>query len=238
MSRGQSHVVGIALLLCISVVALGGLTVAVGSLIESQTASADATRVADDLEGALQPASTTGESTASVRFADGTLSTTERDLRVRRNGTRVDTLAIDALVFESDDRRVAYLAGAVVRGTGGNAWLHTEPLVTASDRTDVLAVGAPRLGADRTARAASGATTTTLSSNVSHTRRFLGPGRYTVAIETVTPQPFVRYFNEQNTTVTRRDIDGDGIESVIATYSGRRTGYLVVHDVSLEVGDG
>jgi hypothetical protein len=238
MTRGQSHVVGIALLLGISVVALGGLTVAVGSLVESQTASADATRVADDLEGALQPASTTGESTASVRFADGTLSTVERDLRIRQNGTRVDTLDIDALVFEAGDRRVAYLAGAVVRGTAGNAWLHSEPLVTASEQTAVLAVGAARLGADRIARVANGATTLTLSSNVSHTRRSLGTGRYSVAIETATPEPFVRYFDEQNTTVTRRDMDGDGVESVVATYSGVRTGYLVVHDLSLEVGNG
>jgi hypothetical protein len=238
MSRAQSHVVGIALLLGISVVALGGLTVAVGSLVESQTASADATRVADDFERALQPASTTGEHTADVRFAGGKLSTEPRQLRIRQNGTRVDTFDIDALVFEAGDRRVAYLAGAVVRGTAGNAWIHTEPLVTASDRTAVLAVGAARLGAESVARAASGATTLTLSSNVSHTRRSLGTGRYSVAIETATPEPFVRYFRDQNTTVVRRDIDGDGVESVVATYSGRRTGYLVVHDLSLEVGDG
>jgi hypothetical protein len=238
MTRAQSHVIGVALLLGISVVALGGLTLAVGSVVDSQTASADATRVADGMASALQPAATTGRRSGTVRFADGTLSTAERDLRVRRNGTRVATVGVDALVFESGDRRVTFLAGAVVRGHSDNAWFRTDPLVTASEQTGVVAVGAPRLGSDRIARSASGPTALTLGTNVSHTRRTLGSGRYTVALETTTTGPFARHFREHNASVATRDIDGDGVPSVVATYSGVRTGYLVVHDLSLEVANG
>lgn len=238
MTRAQSHVVGVALLLGISVVALGGLTMAVGTVVESQTTSADVTRVADGLDTALQPARTTGPHSGEIRFTDGQLSTAERDLRVRRNGTRVADLAVDALAFETADRRVAFLAGAVVRGTAGNAWLRTSPLVTDSERTAVLAVGAPRLAAESVARSASGPTTLTLRTNVSHNRRSLGTGRYAVAIETTTPEPFSRYFRAHNASVTVRDIDGDGIESVVGTYPGVRQGYVVVHNLSLEVANG
>lgn len=61
--RGQSHVVGVALLLGISVVALGSLTVVVGSLVDAGTASANAMRVADEMDGALRPVETTGHRT-------------------------------------------------------------------------------------------------------------------------------------------------------------------------------
>ena len=238
MSRAQSHVVGVALLLGITTIALGGLTVTVGSVVDAQTATADATRVADGMDRALQPASTTGPHAGQVRFAGGQLSTVERDLRVLRNGTVVDTVGVDALVFEADDRRVAFLAGALVQGTSGNAWLTRDPLVTDSERTAVVAVGAPRLGAGRIARAGAGPTTLTLRTNVSHARRDLGRGRYAVALETATPEPFERYFERNNATVGRRDFDGDGTPSVVASYPGVRQGYLVVHDLALEVDDG
>ncbi len=238
MTRGQSHVVGVALLLGISMVALGGLTVAVGTIIDGQTASTDATRVADGMDSALDAASTTGPHAGRIQFSGGRLSTVERELRVERNGTVVATTAIDALVFESDGRRVAFLGGAVVRGTSGNAWLRTDPLVSASEHTAVVAVGAPRLGADHRTRAGNGPTTVTLETNVSHTRRTLGSGQYAVAIETATPEPFARYFRSHNATVDTRDFDGDGVESVVANYSGVRKGYLVVHNLSLEVTNG
>jgi hypothetical protein len=238
MNRAQSHVVGVALLLGIATIALGGLTVTVGSVIDAQTATADATRVADGMDSALQPASATGPHADQIRFAGGELSTVERELRVFRNGTVVDTVGVDALVFTADDRRVVFLAGALVRGTPGNAWLTRDPLVTDSDRTAVVAVGAPRLGAGRIARAGAGATTLTLRTNVSHARRDLGPGRYAVAIETATPEPFERYFEHNNATVEQRDFDSDGTQSVVASYPGVRRGYLVVHDLGLEVDDG
>jgi len=236
--RAQSHVVGVALLLGITVVALGGLTVAVGALVDAGTASADAARVADELDAALQPVETTGYRAARVHFTGGSLHTVEREVRLLENGSVVDTRSVGGLVFESGDRRIAYLAGAVVRGRPGAAWLAADPPVTASERNAVLVAGVPRLGAGHVAVSGEGGTAVTLATNVSHTRTDLGTGKFAVAIETATPGPFERYFEGQNASVSRVDFDGDGVESVVAEYPGQRRGYLVVHDLSLEVNGG
>jgi hypothetical protein len=225
-------------MLGVATVALGGLTVTVGSLVDAQTASADATRIAGQMDEAIQPASTTGPDSGRLQFADGSLTTVERDLRVLRNGSVVAEHAVDALVFEAGDRRVASLGGAIVRGRSGNAWLTADPLVTDSERNAVLVVGVPRLGADGVAVAGAGSVAVTLRTNVTHDRRTLGPGRYAVAVETATPEPFERYFRDNNATVERRDFDGDGTESVVADYPKTRRGYLVVHDLALEVDSG
>lgn len=235
--RAQSHVVGFALLLGVTVVALGGLTLAVGSLVDATTASADADRVADGFDAALRPVETTGPRAGQVRFADGTLRTVERDLRVLENGSVIDSRAVGGLVFDAGDRRVAFLAGAIVRGRGEGAWLGSTPPITASEHNPVLVVGVPRLQAGDVAVGGE-ETSVTLRTNVSHTRVDLGDGRYSVAIETTTPRPFERYFREHNASVSRSDIDGDGVESVVASYPGRRQGYVVVHDLSLGVDGG
>ncbi len=236
--RAQSHVVGVALLLGVTVVALGSLTVAVGVLIDAGTASADATRVADELDSALQPVETTGPHTGRVHFTGGSLYTVEREVRVRNGSGVVASRSVGGLVFESGDRRVAFLAGAVVRGQRGNAWFAADPPILASERTAVLVAGVPRLEAGDTAVSGEGGTTATLETNVSHDRVALGEDNYSVAIETTTPRPFERYFEEQNASVRRTDFDGDGVESVVAGYPGQRDGYLVVHNLSLEVTSG
>ncbi|MEF8785818.1 MAG: type IV pilin [Haloarculaceae archaeon] len=238
MSRAQSHVVGVALMLGISVLALGALTVGVGEVIDAQTAHADATRIADEMDTALQPIERTGPHTDTVQFADGSLRTVERDLRVYRNDTLVAERSVGALVFSAGERRVAFVAGAIVRGENGGAWLATEPPITASERNEVLVVGAPVLSAGDTAVSGSGGSTVHLQTNVSHDRRDLGPGRYEVAIETTAHGAFEEYFAGQNASTASRDIDGDGIESMVATYDGTRRGYLVTHNLSLEVAHG
>jgi hypothetical protein len=236
--RAQSHVVGVALLLGLTAVALGGLTAATGALVDSGTASADTARVADELDAAIQPVETTGQHARRVHFADGSLQSVEREVRVLENGSVVAAHTTGALVFETGDRRVAVAAGAVVRGQPGGAWLVTDPPVTSSERTAVLVVGVPRLEAGHVAIAGEGATSVTLATNVSHARTDLGTGNFAVAVETTTPRPFERYFEGQNASVSRTDFDGDGVESVVATYPGRRQGYLVVHNLSLEVASG
>jgi hypothetical protein len=75
----------------------------------------------------------------------------------------------------------------------------------------------------------------TLATTVRHDRTAHGEGHYRVAVETATPGPFERWFTERGATVERRDIDGDGVESVVATFDGRRTAYLVVHHLNTEV---
>lgn len=238
MSRAQSHVVGVALLMGLSVLALGGLTASIGTLVEENAASADATRVADELGGALDPVETTGRDSGRVQFTAGKLETVERDVRVLNgSGVRHDIEA-GGLVFEAGDRRVAYVADAIVRGSGGSVWLHEPPPLTAAPNGAVVILSVTRLNASDVAVGGTAETTVTLRTNVTHERIALGNDTHGVAIETETPAALARWFRERNATVDRRDFDADGTESVVARIPGNRTGYLVVHDARLEVTNG
>jgi len=237
--RAQSHVVGAVLMVGLAVIAISGLTVGIGSLLESQAAGADAERVATALDDGLVGVERTGPYSHDVRFSGGSLGTEPRTLRLLfANGTVVSTHRVDALVFEADNNRVAFLAGATVRGRPGRAWLASEPPITSSERTGALVVGVPVLNAGNATVGGTGGVSATLHTNVSHDRRGLGTARFAVAIETATPGPFERYFRGQNATTDRRTFAGDSHESVVARYPGERMGYLVVHDLSLEVNSG
>lgn len=236
-ARGQSNVVGVALLLGVTVIAMGALTAGIGTIVAENAASADAARVADGFDRSLRPVETTGAHRGRVEFSGGRLRTVERDLRVS-NGSHTHVVAVDALVYESEDRRVAFVAGAIVRGTGRGARLHRQPPITASRRSDgVVIIGAPKLNASTVGRSGSGTVATTLRTTVTHERVDLGEGQFQVAIETETPHAWATAFERLGATVvaTDRDLDGDGVTSVVAEFPGTRRGYLVVHDMRLEV---
>lgn len=237
-TRAQSNVVGVTLLLGATLIALGVLTAGVGTIVDGHAARADADRVASDLDTAIQPLETTGHHTAEVRFTEGRLSTVERDLRVNESGSTVAAVAVGGLVYERGDRRVRSVAGAVVRGRGESAWAVDPPPVTGSESAGVLVVSATKLNASGTS-VGGGQVTATLATNVSHERRSLGTGQFDVAIETAAPAALASTLRETGaSSVDVRDIDDDGVPSVVATYPGTRTGYLVVHDMRLEVSDG
>jgi len=236
--RGQSHVIGVAVLMGITVVALAGLTAGIGTLVESNAASADSTRVADDLGAALDPVETTGHHRGKVRFTAGRLETVERTVRIVNESGVVRRVAVGGLVFEAGDRRVSYVDDAIVRQTGTNAWVHEPPSLTTSRDGGVLIASVARLNASDVAIAGERNSAVTLETDVTHERTALGNDTYGVAIETATPRPLERWFRERNATVTRRDFDGDGVVSVVGRFPGNRTGYLVVHDMHLEVADG
>lgn len=234
-NRAQSHVVGVVLLLGLTAIAIGGLTVSIGAIIQDQTSQADATSVAADFDSALRPVETTGTRRESVSFSEGSISTERRDLRILNGSGVVRAVAVDALVYESGDRRVAFVAGAIVRGQPGTAWIEHNPPVTSGP--EVLIVGAPTLNGTG-AVSGTGGLSPTLATNVSHSRKSLGGDDYRVAIETETPGAFDQFVAEQNATSTVRDLDGDGVSSVVIDYTGARRGYLVVHDMRLEVTHG
>jgi hypothetical protein len=231
------------------VVALGSLTAGIGAVVEENAATADAGRVAADIDAALAPVEATGVHRGRVGFTDGELRTVERDLRVLNESGTVRTVTVDALVFTAGERRVAFLAGGIVRGRSDSARMRTPPPITASrggGDSGVLVVGAPALngsfavstaGPASEVSAASGGSVV-LRTAVSHDRTALGSGTYRVAVETATPGAWRRAFQRQNATATTRDFDGDGVESVVASYPGERVAYLVVHDLRLEVEDG
>lgn len=236
MSRGQANVVGVALLVGVTVVALGLLTASVGTVVEENAARADAQRVASDLDSALDPVETTGRNRGRVSFADGRLRTVERDVRILDAAGVEERVRAGGVVFKAGDRRVAAVAGAVVRGRGASADMYSGPPLTASDGAGVLVVGVAKTGGD--VRVGGTEATVVLRTTVEHTRTDLGNGTYRVAVETATPDPWERFFRSRRANVTRRDIDGDGIESVVGSFPGERRGYLVVHDLNLEVADG
>lgn len=230
--RAQSHVVGVAILIGITTLSLGVLTAGIGAVVEGNAAAADADRVGDTF-AAIDPAATTGVKRHRVAFSAGSLHVEERTLRVLADEEVVVRQRVDALVFTAKDRRITFLAGAVVRGVAGSARVTHPPPVASSER--VLLVGIPVLGTRGTTAVAGGGTVG-LRTDVTHERRALGEGRFSVAVETTTPGAWERLFAERGTTTTRRDFDGDGVPSVVAAYVGKRTAYVVVHDLDLEVG--
>lgn len=237
-ARGQSTVIGVAVLMSITVIALAGLTAGIGTLVRSNAASADTARVADDLATALDPVATTGHSQGKVRFTSGQLRTVEREVRVLNGSGVIARVPVGGLVFSAGDRRVTYVDDAIVRQTGTNAWLADPPSLTTSRAGGVLIVSVARLNASDVAVSGERGSAVTLKTRVTHNRTALGNETFGVAIETATPDPLARWFRAQNATVSRRDFDGDGTTSVVGRFPGNRTGYLVVHDMHLEVGHG
>jgi hypothetical protein len=218
-------------------IALGTLTASVGTVVDHHAASADANRVAADLDGALRPVETTGAHRGRVSFTEGRLRTVEREVRVLDGGGMRATVDADALRFETGRRSVTALAGAIVTRDPGSAALYRRPPITSSRSAGVLVVGVAALNGSVNVGGTGGGVV--LATRVTHGRTHLGNGTFRVAVETDAPEPWERFFERQNATVLpRRDFDGDGVESVVARYPGNRTGYLVTHDVRVEVRGG
>jgi hypothetical protein len=236
--RAQANVVGVALMMGVTVVALAGITAGIGGVVEDVTTRADTNRVAAELESSLRPVETIGSHEGTVRFASGELRTTTRELRVLDGTTVVSNVSVGGLVFSAGEKRVRYVAGAVVRGRAGNAWVvHDVPITASPGNGGVLVVGAAKLNASHQSISGHG-TDTTLHTNVTHERHDLGRGNFSVAIETATPEALARRFQSEGAAVALHDFDGDGTTSVVVRYPGTRDGTLVVHDMRLEVGHG
>jgi len=236
--RGQSHVVGVVLLLGITTVALGGLATVVGGIIDGQTATADERRVAEAFDNGLRPVEQTGPDRVDVRFSEGRLTTVQREIRILNDtGVRREVDA-GGLVYTSGRSRVGFVGGAIVRGPPKRAWLVRGPPVTVTRDTDTLVVGAVALAAQNVSVSGTGGVTARLRTNVTHARTRLPTGAYRIAIETATPDPFVRHLRDRGLAVERSDIDGDGVPSVVASVEGRQELVLVVHRMNVEVASG
>ena len=230
--RAQSHVVGVAILLGIAAVSMAGLTATVGTVVESNTAGVDADRVAADLDAALSPVEVTGRHRGTVSFTDGRLRSVERTVRVSNGSGEVRAVEVGGLVWTGGDHRVAFVAGAVVRGPPGNAVLDAEPSLASSAGTTVLGVAV--LGEERVSFAGGGRVP--LSTRVTHDRTAYADGNWRVAVETSTPRPWREFFERRGAVTSTRDLDGDDVDSVVAEFPGDREFHLVVHRMRLEAG--
>lgn len=235
--RAQSHVIGVALLIGLTMVSLGALTATVGTVVDSNAAVGDVDRVATDFDGAIEPVEGTGSHAGRVTFTDGTLRAETRRIRVFRGDDLVVSRDTDALVYDRGEYGVTALAGAIVRDHAGSHSLATDPSISASD--DVVVLGLVDLDVELHSVSESGATTHTLVSQVSHERVVEDrSGEWTIAVETVAPEPWVRTFEKEGATVRTGRFDGDDHLSVVGTFEGNRTGHVVIHRIETEVRDG
>jgi flagellin-like protein len=232
MTRAQSNVVGVAILLGVTVVALGLLTASVGTVLDRHAAANDARRVAADLDDAVQPVETTGVHRGSLAFTSGTLETVPRQVRVFNSTGVVATVDANALRFEAGSRGATYLAGAVL--VHGDGWARTRTGVTVASDPGVLVVSVPALRGN-VSLTATGGSTRTLRTAVTHDRSDLGDAGWRVAVETRYPDALADQFAGENASVSTRDVDGDGVPSVVVDYDGVRTAYLVVHETEVSV---
>ncbi|WP_311171425.1 DUF7289 family protein [Halobellus ordinarius] len=231
--RGQAAVVGVALLLGLTVLAVGGLTATAGSIVEDGASSAAATRVGDDLATALGPGP--GERETTLELVSGTIRVVNRSVWLLDDDGVVWAGHAGAIVYTDGDRRVTSFAGAVVRSDGREGRLIAPSRIAPANGT--LYVGVPVLNASGADGIATGGhrIAVTLRTDARTDRIDLPEGDYRVAVETETPAVWERHLQERGATTTRRDIDGDGIPSVVASFEGERTVHLVVHDVALAV---
>ena len=232
-TRGQTAVVGVALLLALTVLAVGGLTATAGSIVDDGATTAATTRVGADLATALGPAPEEPETT--VELTDGTIRVVNRSVWLLRGDDVVWAGHAGAVVYTDGDHRVTGFAGAVVRSDSGSSRMVAPSRIAPAGGS--LYVGVPVLNATGADGLATGdrRLAVTLRTDAETARDTLPAGDYRVAVETRDPAAWERHLEDRGATTERRDIDGDGVPSVVASFEDPKTVHLVVHDVRLNV---
>lgn len=233
--RAQTAVVGVALLLALTVVAVGGLTATAGSIVDDGATTAATTRVGSDLATALGP---DPEVETTIGVTGGTIRVVNRSVWLLDSDGVVWAGHAGAVVYADGDHRVTGFAGAVVRTDGDRGRMVAPSRISPTE--DGLYVGVPVLNATGADGIATGdrRLSVTLRTDAETARETLPAGEYRIAVETPIPAAWERHFAERGAETTRRDVDGDGVPSVVASWSGARRVHLVVHDVRLRVGVG
>ncbi len=236
-ARAQSNVIGVALLIGLTMVSLGALTATVGTVVDSNAAVGDVDRVASDLDRAIEPVESAGTGTGRVTYAEGSLGTETRTIRVFRDDDLVVSRETDAIVYDRGEYRVTAVGGAVIRDHAGSQSMTSDPPVSASP--EVVTIGVVELTTENVALDGTGPGTRTLVSEISHERLIEGdPGEWTVAIETPEADPWRQSFEDAGATVYTGHFEGDEHRSVVATFEDDRQGHVVIHRVETEGRDG
>ncbi|ELZ72949.1 hypothetical protein C457_03271 [Haloferax prahovense DSM 18310] len=234
-TRGQANMVGVALLLGIGVVAIGLLTASVGGLVDAQIATADADAAADGFSSLRDGVAAGANDSYPIRVTDGDLSRVNRSVRIIPEAGTNRTYDADGYVADLGGQRVAFVGGAVVRGTGDRAVLVTP--VPLSFAGDAAFLTVPVLTADATDGGGLGGGAA-LRTRTTRTVTDLPTDGYAVAIETATPVAWERAFEGRGFDTSRADFDSDGTESVVAVVSGDRTLTVARYDLAVVVDRG
>ena len=233
--RGQANVVGVALLLGVGVVAIGLLTASVGGLVDAQIATADAAAAADGFSSLRDGVVAAANDSYPIRVTDGDLSGVNRTVRIVSETRPTETYDADGYVADLGGQRVAFVGGAVVRGTGDAASLVTPVPVSVAGDAAFLALPVLTANATDGGGLGSGAALRTRTTRTVTDRSADG---YAVAVETATPEAWERAFERRGFETTRADFDGDGTESVVAAVPDERTLTVARYDVSVVVDRG
>ena len=223
--RAQSSIIGVAVLVAVTVLSVGALTMAAGTFVSDGVAASNAQRVADDLDRIDD-----GDGATRIEFSRGTLRVEPRTVRLLRGGITVVGVEADALVYESGGRRVTSLNGLVVDGRGNQSRTRGPLPVVAGDGrllVDIVALNA----SGSTAVGGSDPVSVTVRTNATHEYRTFEEDRYAVAIETATPGAWDRAFAAAGLERSRRDFDGDGVPSVVVSVPESVVVDLAVHDL-------
>lgn len=232
MDRGQAHVVGVALLAALTVVAVAAMTATVGTVVERRADATAADRVATGFDEALSPRGV-GPRETRVPTPGGGVRVVDREVRILAGDAPVRTLDAGALVYGSGTNRVAFVAGGIVRGRPGSATLVSRPSLAVRNRT--LIAGVTTLGADP--GRATDAPTAVVRTNVTHDRVVRDSGGFRLAVETRTPDAWMRALPEAFDATTT-DLDGDGVPSVVVDAPSDRRLSLAVHRLRAQVSAG
>lgn len=229
-ARGQSTVVGVAVLLAVTMASIAVLTAGVGTVIDDAATAAEVDQVTDRLVTLFPHGSPAEARSGPVHVTTGTFATVERQFRVLTDEGVIFTRDVDALRYTSGTRQVTVHTGAVIRGTGDAARFRRPPaLSVAADngsRTVYLAVPTVETTVSRTV-----VHPTRLAVTVDATadRRSLPAGEYRIAFETTAVTPWRTWLESKGYATTVRDLDGDGVPSVVATIpAGSRVAIVVI----------
>jgi flagellin-like protein len=228
--RGQSTVVGAALLVALTVVAVAGTTAAVGTVIEDRAAAAGADRAVAGFDDALAT-ERGGPGRERLALPGGDLRVVERTVRIRGGGLAV-ALDVGGLVYEADagDRRITAVAGTTLRsGPTGADLVGPVPVRV---RGDDLFVSVAVLGVEP--GLALDADAVAVRTDVGHERRRLPPASYRFAVESDHPSAWVDRLDRLGPT-TVRDLDGDGTPSAVVEPRVAGPLRLVIHRLDAEV---
>ncbi|WP_330631336.1 DUF7289 family protein [Halocatena halophila] len=227
-SRGQSHVVGVALLLAITIISMSVLTMSVGTLIDAGQSRDEHERVGTALERLNDPSS---PDRTSLTATIGTISTAPREITVSTSTGADYRFETTAIVYTNGHHRVSTLCGAVISGQPGNAWFRSTPRVFSPESASVRLIRLTAISTSGFDRLQGAHTFNRQRSRTHHSHDTLTGS---LSIETATPGPFERFFRARGYAPSREDPDSDGIPSVSVSFTQKRRTILMIRNITVE----
>ena len=229
--RGVEGIIGVAVLLVVTVLAVGALTTVMGSMVTAGVAHAEVATVGGTLTMVTAAADDPTMRTMVVR--SGTLSTDTLSLEISGGGITV-LEEVEALRYRSDDHRVSSEFGMQIHTIDG------EPVTVSGQRIrraeDRLLVGVPsvRLREVDTVTATGQAVRLGLLPRVDVDHRRLPPARYRLHLETAHPSVWEHVLEGVGAQV-HSGADVGGIVRVSARFEEPVAIEILTETIELEV---